>query len=165
MKRDYRRQEFIERLEALDKIKPFTFIGTDIIVGFLEENDKDFQDTYDFLEKSPISKFHIFRFSQRQHTAAFYMAKRLHEPTPEEKVKRAKALAELTKRKYTQFVQKHVGNDFDALFLERREGDYQHVVLNNQIAAVIKSSENMTGQIKKVRISELKKDKLIGELR
>jgi threonylcarbamoyladenosine tRNA methylthiotransferase MtaB len=164
MKRDYKRKEFIERLETLNKIKPFTFIGTDIIVGFLEENDKDFQDTYDFLEKSPITKFHIFRYSQRQHTAAFYMSKRLREPSPEDKMKRAKALADLTRRKYGEFLQKHINNDFDALFLEKREGEYQHVVLNNQIPAIVKTSENMVGQIRKIKITAFEKEKLLGKI-
>ncbi len=164
MKRDYKRQEFIERLHELDKIKPFTFIGTDIIVGFLEENDKDFEDTYNFLEQSPISKFHIFRFSQRQHTAAYYMAKRLKEPSPEDKIKRAKALAGLTKRKYAQFLQKHVGHSFNALFLEKREGEYQRVVLDNQIPAMIHSSNDLKGEIHRISISEMSNESLVGKI-
>lgn len=164
MKRDYKREEFIEKLDILTKIKPFTFIGTDVIVGFLEEEDSDFQDTYNFLKNSPVSKFHVFRFSQRSHTAAFYMAKRLREPSPEKKHARAKALIDLSKQKYDRFIKTHIGHSFEALFLEKREGDYHHVTLSNQIPAVIKSEKYFTGEIKKVQIDGYKNDRLFGTI-
>ena len=100
MKRGYTANEMMEKLYALAKINPFMLIGADIIVGFLEETDKDFAETYQFLEKSPINKFHIFRFSKRERTAAYFMSKRFKEPSPTEKEKRAKALAELGRKKY-----------------------------------------------------------------
>ena len=77
MKRSYTREEIMEKLQSIKRLNKFALIATDVIVGFLDETDKDFQDTYDFLEKSPISKFHIFRFSNRDNTAAHYMKKNL----------------------------------------------------------------------------------------
>jgi threonylcarbamoyladenosine tRNA methylthiotransferase MtaB len=92
MKRDYTREEIKLKLKKIQKINPMALIATDIIVGFLDETDHDFQETYEFLEKSPIFKFHVFRFSKRAETAAYYMAKRLKEPTDIQKKQRAKAL-------------------------------------------------------------------------
>lgn len=164
MKRQYTREEFLEKLDILAKIKPHVFIGTDVIVGYLDETDKDFEDTYDFLERTPISKMHIFRFSQRQHTAAFYMAKRLKEPTPQEKQKRAKALADLNTKKYGKFLQTHVGHTFETLLLEKREGDLQHGLLHNQIPVKVKSDKNRVGELHNVKIFDLQNGELFGKI-
>lgn len=164
MKRGYTRAEFIDKLNILGSIRPYTFIGTDVIVGYLEETDKDFQDTYEFLEKTPISKFHIFRFSKREHTAANYLAKKLIEPNAQTKIKRAKTLAELGKRKYESFLNKHVGETFSALFLENKKGEYQECLLNNQIPVLVKSKNKNTGTIKNVRIIQYKNGRLFGRI-
>jgi threonylcarbamoyladenosine tRNA methylthiotransferase MtaB len=161
MKRGYTREEFLEKLDTLNKLQPFTFIGTDIIVGFLEESDADFQDTYDFLERTPISKIHIFRYSPRQHTAAFYLGRRLKEPSPQEKLKRAKALDELNKRKYKEFQEKHIGSQFEALFLEQQKNGFQQAVLDNQMPVLIKGTFD-PGSLQKVEIKNLQKGSLIG---
>ena len=78
MRRGYTREEFVEKLTEIKNIYPDAFIGTDVIVGFLEETDQDFDDTYNFLKDSPISKFHVFRFSPREKTAAYFMKKRMN---------------------------------------------------------------------------------------
>ncbi|MBI4990700.1 MiaB/RimO family radical SAM methylthiotransferase [Candidatus Gottesmanbacteria bacterium] len=164
MKRGYTREEFIEKLKTLEKIHPLTFIGTDIIVGFLEETDRDFEDTYNFLKDSPISKFHVFRFSPREKTAAYFMKKRLKEPTPAEKNERAKSLIELSNKKYHKFLEKHVGITFPALFLERKIDGYQEVLLDNQIPAMIKTSKNLSGSIKTVTVDKMQNSELVGKL-
>ncbi len=162
MKRGYTREEFIEKLHTLTTIDPFSFIGTDIIVGFLEETDRDFEDTYTFLESTPVSKIHIFRYSPRQHTAAFYLGKRLKEPTPEEKLKRSKALHELNRRKYRQFQEKHVGKSFPALVLEQGKDGYKQALLSNQMPVAVKTGEESTGQIVTVKVESYKNGGLIA---
>jgi len=164
MKRGYTREEFLEKLNQLHQINPMAFLATDIIVGFLDENDRDFEETYNFLRGSPISKFHVFRFSKREKTAAFYMAKRLKEPTAAEKIRRAKTLSELSKRKYQAFLVKHLGKTFPALFLEKKIEGYQEALLDNQIPAFIKTSKNLVGEIKTIKIKKMNSDKLFGEL-
>lgn len=164
MKRGYSREEFMEKLNTLQKINPSSFIATDIIVGFLEETDRDFEDTYNFLKDSPIYKFHVFRFSPREKTAAFYMRKRLKEPTSGEKTKRAKILIELSKIKYQQFLTKHIGKTFPALFLERRMNGHQEALLDNQIPVYINTSRILTGGIYQVKIDELVKNQLFGRV-
>ena len=163
MKRGYTREEFLEKLHTLNALDPFTFIGTDIIVGFLEESDKDFEDTYNFLDQTPISKIHIFRYSARQHTAAFYLGKRLKEPNPQDKQKRAKALDELNKRKYRQFQDRHIGHQFEALFLEQRREGFQQALLSNQMPVWVESEKDMAGKIHSVSVQELNQGSMIAK--
>lgn len=164
MKRGYTREEFMDKLQRISNLNPYAFIGTDVIVGYLEETDADFDDTYTFLEQTPISKFHVFRFSKRQHTAAYHMAKRLKEPTPQEKQKRAQALITLGKKKYQQFLQKHINQTFPALFLEEREGEYQQALLSNQLPILVSTDKDLRGTIHQVKVIESKNNSLIGKV-
>jgi len=169
MKRGYKANEIQERLIRLSRIfpntptSPKTLIATDIIVGFLEETDKDFEDTYQFLEKSPISKVHVFRFSSRQNTAADYMKKKLREPTDAEKKRRAKALIELSFQKFSSFQNKNVGVVSNGLFIGRITDGYQTAIMLNQLQVQIPVKKSLRGTMKRVTITEFKKGKLIGK--
>lgn len=164
MKRDYKSEEIMLKLNEIKKLNPLALIATDVIVGFLDETEKDFQDTYDFLEKSPISKFHIFRFSNRSSTAAHYMKKNLKETSATIKIKRAKLLAELGKKKYEEFLKKNVGRTSSVLFLNTIVNGYSEGLLDNQLPIYVKTIKNLNGQIKKVKILEYKKGKLFGRI-
>ncbi len=164
MKRGYTAEEFMKKVNAIHKINPFALIATDVIVGFLDETEKDFEDTYRFLEKSPIAKFHIFRYSKRDNTAACFMAKRLREPQAAVKNERAKRLKALGDRKYNQFLSALIDYNSTALFIDKREDGYQKALLDNQIPAWIKAEKNLNGHIKNVRITEFKKGELFGKI-
>jgi threonylcarbamoyladenosine tRNA methylthiotransferase MtaB len=164
MKRGYTRQEFVEKLHELVSIQPMAFIGTDIIVGFLEETDADFEDTYRFLEQTPISRIHIFRYSERQHTAASYLGKRLKEPTPQEKQRRAQALAELNTRKYRAFMEKHIGQTFEALFMEQQKEGNQRAVLSNGVSVWVPTSTDLRTQLKPVQVERVEQGSLYGKV-
>lgn len=164
MKRGYTREEFLEKLHTLSELKSHTFIGTDVIVGYLEETDADFADTYDFLERTPISKFHVFRFSKRQHTAAFYLSKRLKEPTPQEKQKRAQALIELGRRKYTKFLDTHLGHTFSTLILEKEVEEGREGLLSNEIPVIVLGKKLKTGSIQNVKVEKIVEGKLVGKI-
>ena len=164
MKWGYTKEEIMLKLIEIKRLNPLALIATDVIVGFLGETDKDFQDTYNFLKKSPISKFHIFRFSNRDNTAAHYMAKNLKEPSVAVKMKRAKLLETLGKKKYKDFLKKNVGRNSQALFISNREGDCQECLIDNQLPVLVKTTKNLNGQIKNIKILEYKKGKLFGRI-
>jgi len=96
MNRGYTKEEMLEKLEKIKSINPKAFIGTDIIVGFPGEGEKEFKETYEFLQKAPIDKIHVFRYSKRPGTPA---EKLLNEPSPQEKRKRSRLLIEMEKRR------------------------------------------------------------------
>ena len=164
MKRGYTKEEILEKLFALQKINPLSLLATDVIVGFLGETETEFEETYLFLEKSPLVKFHIFRFSKRKNTAAFYMAKTTNEPTEEEKKKRAKALAKLFAKKYLKFLEKNLGRFSTALILNKKENGFYEALLDNQLPIIIeKNKDIMPGEIVKVRVERIKNGKLVGK--
>jgi len=164
MKRGYTSEKFLDQLKKIKKINPYAFIATDVIVGFLGETDKEFQKTVNFLKKAPISRFHIFRFSNRPNTAAFFMKNKIKEPTNQEKIKRAKVLAQLGKQKYLVFLKKNFGRTSSALFLVKKVEEYQMALLDNQLPILVKTNKNLAGQIKNVKILSVKNNCLIGKL-
>lgn len=164
MNRGYTVGDVSDKLDLLSSVDPFITIGTDIIVGFPNETDQDFEDTYAFLEKSPINKFHIFRYSPRVKTAAYLLSKTRKGVSKSVKVKRAKILSDLGEKKYSLFLEKQVHRTTSALFLIRRENNYQEVLLDNQIPAWIKTPKNLTREIHTVTITQHKDNSLFGEL-
>lgn len=103
MKREYTTKEYLSKIKTIKKINPQAFIATDVIVGFPGETEDDFIVTYKFLKKAPIDKFHIFRYSNRLNTAAYYMFKQHKEPSDEVKKQRSKILRDLSDEKYARF--------------------------------------------------------------
>lgn len=165
MKRGYTREEMMKKLNMLHKINPLSLIATDVIVGFLDESKKDFRETFDFLRDSPISKFHIFRYSKRNNTAAYHLAKNLKEPTDQEKVKRSRVLAKLGREKYEQFLQRNVGRTSSIIFLNNKFNGYQEALLDNQLPIYIKITKPVQlRQLYKAKILEYKKGKLFGRI-
>lgn len=165
MKRGYTREEIMLKLIEIKKLNPMALIATDVIVGFLDETDNDFQDTYDFLERSPVSKFHIFRFSKRNNTAAYYMAKNLEEPSNQKKIERARILVKLGKKKYEEFLQKNVGRTSTVLFLNNKLENFQETLLDNQLQIYIKVTKPIQlTQLYEAKIIEYKKGKLFGKI-
>jgi len=165
MKRGYTTKEFSWKVREIKKINPFAQVAIDVIVGFLDESDRDFETTYRFLEENPIDKFHVFRFSPRDKTAAWYMKKRLPEALSSVKIKRARALADLGHKKYQQFLQKLVDAKYQsqALFLDRFKECYQQSLLDNQVSAWVKTKKNKIKQIRDVRCLYLKNNLLLSE--
>jgi len=164
MKRGYTSEEMLQKLEKLRSLNEYSLIATDVIVGYFEENEADFKDTYNFLKKSPISKFHVFRYSKRDRTAGFYMAKRLKEPSSLIKTQRAKALIELSKKKYQAFMKKNLGRNTSILLLEKIIGNYQEGLTDNQLPIWIKKTSRKPGILVDVKIISYKRGQLFGKI-
>lgn len=87
-------QECFQRISELCEdslLQPF--IGMDIITGFPEETEEDFELSYESLQGLPWTRLHVFPYSERKGTPAT----RLPHPVAQEKrVLRAKKLNELS---------------------------------------------------------------------
>jgi threonylcarbamoyladenosine tRNA methylthiotransferase MtaB len=73
MCRQYRVDEFREKVELAKSLLDRPAITTDIIVGFPGEEDADFQQTIDLANIIGFAKMHVFAFSPRKGTAAAEM--------------------------------------------------------------------------------------------
>ncbi|MCP4670952.1 MAG: radical SAM protein, partial [Desulfobacula sp.] len=72
MKRPYDTALFENIIHKIHKKIPSAGIGVDTLIGFPGETQKQFENTYNLIEKLPVSYLHVFPFSPRKGTPAFY---------------------------------------------------------------------------------------------
>ena len=73
MKRRYKRELYVEKVNEIKKHMPDACIGVDVIIGFPGETDELFLETYHFLNELDISYLHVFTYSERENTPAASM--------------------------------------------------------------------------------------------
>ena len=73
MKRRYKRELYVEKVNEIKKHMPDACIGVDVIIGFPGETDGLFLETYHFLNELDISYLHVFTYSERENTPAASM--------------------------------------------------------------------------------------------
>ena len=71
MNRKYTTEQFEKVVEMLRNLYEDVILTTDIIVGFPNETEEDFELTYNFLSKIRFYKMHVFKYSPRKGTVAF----------------------------------------------------------------------------------------------
>ncbi len=162
MRRRYSLAEFDERVQALAKAVPDALLATDIIVGFLNETDKDFMATYQYLEKSPFVRAHIFKYSPRQFTSAYYLAKKFGEVDSEVKKKRSRKLHLLFQKKLALYQQNLINRSLRALVI-KSNSQHSLAFLDNGLEVVIPKPNLVVG-LRNVKISRVEKGKLIANL-
>ena len=120
MKRTYTKEDVLDSFKRAKESNSETYIGMDVIVGFPGETDKDFEETYSALEKSPHwDRIHVFPYSERPKTGALRYT---DDSVPlVERKKRSKALRELSKKRFDQSLKNQVGKELDVLVLENKE--------------------------------------------
>ena len=90
MRRKYRTEDFLLKVNKLRKVCPDIAITTDVIVGFPQETNEEFMETVDFIKKVNFAEVHVFPFSARPGTDA---AKMDGQVAPEIKSQRVQVLS------------------------------------------------------------------------
>ncbi|MFM2269451.1 MAG: hypothetical protein RL757_2892 [Bacteroidota bacterium] len=106
MRRRYKRELYQSRVETIKKMMPHACIGVDAIVGFPDETDADFDETYRFINSLDISYLHVFTYSERANTPAADM----QNPVPMHKRReRNEMLRILSEKKKRAFYEPFIG--------------------------------------------------------
>ncbi|PLV58524.1 tRNA (N(6)-L-threonylcarbamoyladenosine(37)-C(2))-methylthiotransferase MtaB [Brachyspira pilosicoli] len=121
MNRRYTREEYLTSIEKLYKVNPNMAISTDVMVGFPEEENDDFNDTYNLCEKSKFIKMHVFRYSDRENTPSSKMQNKIGY---RRKLKRAKLLNELNNKMKDNYYNNSLGRKLDVIVEEVLENNY-----------------------------------------
>lgn len=70
MDRGYTIEEYDKKIKTIRKLKPCTAITTDIIVGFPDETEKDFEETLNYIKETEFDSAFTFVYSERPGTKA-----------------------------------------------------------------------------------------------
>lgn len=87
MKRKYNSRMALEGMERLRAAIPDIQFTTDMIVGFPQETDAEFEESLRFLEAAEFLNVHVFPYSKRQGTPAATMPGQIPEPVKHERVR------------------------------------------------------------------------------
>ena len=113
MKRRYKKELYVERIELIKTLMPHCAIGVDVIVGFPGETEEDFKETFDFLHSLEISYLHVFTYSERNNTTALDIKPIVPIAVRNE---RNKQLRNLSYQKLQYFTSLHIGETRKVLF-------------------------------------------------
>ena len=137
MNRKYDVEYFINKINAIRKIRPDISITTDLIVGFPGETEEDFIETLETIKKVEFSKIHVFPFSVRKGTVAEKMDNQLPEVVKKERVKR---VLELSKELEIKYMEKFLGKE--VLFIPETKRE-EYVIGHTGNYLLIKAKSNI----------------------
>ena len=163
MNRKYTTEQFKHIVEILRKNYDDVILTTDIIVGFPQETEEEFEATYQFLKEIKFYKMHIFKYSQRKGTKAAQMEGQIDGSIKE---KRSQKLIELSNKNEEEYNRQYINKTVEVLWEEEKNGHYQghtkNYILaytNNNLCADKK--EGIENKITKAICKEAKKDHIV----
>lgn len=127
MRRIYQAKEFVEVTQKIQRLRPDTFIGVDIITGFPGETEEEFQETINCLKNSYWTKLHVFPFSARKGTVAANLEGQLSDTLISE---RSEILRKLSDSQYFKFMNSQIGKTRKVI-LERQSKTQKDVWLGH----------------------------------
>lgn len=162
MNRNYSSEEYLEKLSLLYNISPQATFGADVLVGFPGEGEKEFRETYELIQKSPLNWLHIFPFSPRPQTPAKKMEPKV---SPNEQKERAKLLKELHREKRKAFLKRNLNQVRKVVIEEERDNLYRGLTDNYiQINLLkLKTTPLYRGKIVRLRLKELRGEVVLAE--
>lgn len=160
MNRHYTSEEYYELCQKLKTHFPDISLTTDVIVGFPGESEKNFEETIDFVKKCGFMKVHVFPFSPREGTPAYSYPDKI---TNDEKNRRCALLQKTCDEIRKEYLLTYIDKSTQVLF-ESSKGNIQHGYTRNYTPVYVNESENLCGQIKKVRLTQIFSDGCLGIL-
>lgn len=159
MKRGYTKEWFLNRCAKVRKLAPEATISTDIIVGFPNESDDDFEDTMDVLEQVRFEQLFSFKYSPRPHTTAAKF---------DNQIPKEIASARLTRlqKRHTQIIDEVMDAQMDKVhsvyFDELKSGGRVSGRSDDGKLFFVEGSEELLGQILPVRVTKTSRGALDG---
>ena len=120
MNRKYNTDYFLKRIKAIRDVIPDISITTDLIVGFPNETDKDFNDTLNFLKKINFTKIHTFPYSKRDNTKASMMKNQIDGKIKKERVRK---VLNLSFNNENEYYKKFLGSVMEGITEVRDDGN------------------------------------------
>lgn len=160
MNRKYTTKGYKGIVDAIRKHFDDAAITTDIMVGFPEETDSEFEETAKFVEDISFSEAHIFEYSIRKGTPAADMI----QVSPDTKHIRSKRIEEITKKSQAEFLEKQLGKTTDIL-IERCIGKNTYEgKTDNYITVYVKSDKDITDKFVTVKLESIKNNIIMSTL-
>lgn len=162
MNRKHSREFYFEIIEKFKKARPDMAFSSDFIVGYPGETAKDFEDTMDLVRQVKFAQCYSFNYSPRPGTPAAIIENQVPEDVKTERLHRLQALIH---EQQTAFNASKLGGTLEVLF--DKDGRHQGQISGKSEylqAVAVAAPQNFKGEIKKVKITKLESNSLVGEL-
>lgn len=161
MNRHYTAEEYEELCNKLRAAFKDCSLTTDVMVGFHEETEQDFEESLAFVKRISFEKVHVFPYSERTGTAA---SKRGDSVSKQEKDRRTSVMIAETEKIRQSYLESQIGKEVQLLVEGRVNSEYLRGYTKNYLPVLLKSAQNLTGCETDCIIQSVKNDECIANL-
>ena len=161
MNRHYTAEEYEELCNKLRAAFKDCSLTTDVMVGFHEETEQDFEESLAFVKRIRFEKVHVFPYSERTGTAA---SKRGDSVSKQEKDRRASVMITETEKIRQNYLERQIGKKVRLLVEGRANREYLRGYTKNYLPVLLKSTQDLTGCETDCIIQSVKNDECIANL-
>ena len=163
MNRGYTRNQYIELVKRIRSVLPDVSLTTDLIVGFPQETEEDFKDSYDLLKELRFDIIHTAAYSPREGTKAAIMEGQIDNKVKAARLNEINALQSQLARELNE---EYVGRKFEILVdgpAPRGEGSLQGRTKTDKVV-IVKGGPEYMGRYMDVKITRASHWSLEGEI-
>ena len=165
MNRHYSANDIKQLVNYINEKFENAFIGSDIIVGFPNETEEDFNTTLDNLKELGLTRIHVFPYSRRKGTPADKMQNQIDTA---EKKRRVGLVQEISNKKLTEFFNKNIGTENEVIVEKQRDkkSGLLKGVTKNYINVLIDADDTYKDKLVKVKLTSLSEypEKMIAKI-
>jgi tRNA-2-methylthio-N6-dimethylallyladenosine synthase len=164
MNREYTREWYMDRVNAIHAIIPECSLSTDMITGFCTETNDDHEESLSLMEWVGYDFAYMFKYSERPGTKA---ARKYKDDVPESiKAERLSEMIALQNRLSARSKKNDVGKICTVLIegLSKRSSDHMSGRTSQNKVVVFPKGEHLIGEYVKVRIERCTSATLIGDI-
>ncbi len=143
MNRHYNSAFYEDLVVRIRKSFPSAAISTDIMVGFPNESDIEFEESLSFAEKIGFAKTHVFAYSRRKGTLADKMEGQITKALKQE---RSRRMSQIAVKNEEGFAKSLIGTTQGVLFETFEEGA-SFGYTENYVRVMVKSEADLSGQL------------------
>lgn len=152
MNRHYTAEEYKALCQMLRTTFVDATITTDVMVGFTDESEEDFNESLEFVKDIEFEKVHVFPYSQREGTVASRRGDNIPKSTKE---CRASIMIETAKGSRLKYFDSLIGSEQTVLFESIEGNNIYQGYTRNYVPVRYRSDKNIIGQEIKVTIESV----------
>ena len=164
MNRGYTREDYLDKISSLRQAVDEASLTTDIIVGFPGEEQEDFEQTMDMVERCRFDAAFTFLYNPRRETAAYKIPDNVPQWLKQE---RLEELMDLTRLLTRQSLEREVGKELQVLVEGPSHKDperWSARTRNNKLVHFPRGARDISGKFVRVHITAAGSWSLRGEL-
>ncbi len=164
MRRHYDTSLFAHKMRRIVDTIPDAFIGVDLIVGARGETPDEFLRSHDFVASLPISRLHVFTYSERPGTRALDID---YNVAPSERHERTRKMLAISDRLLSNYTERFLGTVRPVLLEHPRKGHPMSGFTDNYLKVSVKAPTSLDNHIVNVRLDSINPDQpeeLLGTL-